>query len=130
VTVGGQDVTDPAGGGEGRTVPLRISFVGLKSLGWVALAHNNLAPLLVLYDDHLEQRVVLRKTRRYSEIERVDVTTTDTDNLEIAYAASPLTFACKLKSRQDLPGVLEFFASKGVNLGDGAKRRLSAAQRP
>ena len=122
-------MTDPAGG-EGRTVPLRISFVGLKSLGWVALAHNNLAPLLVLYRDHLEQRVVFKKARRYSEIERVDVTKTDTDNLEIAYVGSALTFACKLKSQQDLAGVLEFLASKGVSLGDGAKRRLSAAQRP
>jgi hypothetical protein len=65
----------------------------------------------------------------YSEIERVDVTTTDTDNLEISYAGSAFTFACKLRSQQDLAGVLEFFASKGVSLGDGAKRRLSAAQR-
>jgi hypothetical protein len=116
--------------GEGRSVPLRISFVGLKSLGWVALAHNNFRPLLVLHGDHLEQRVVFRKARRYPEIERVDVTTTDSDNLEIAYAGSAFTFACKLKSQQDLAGVLEFFASKGVSLGEGAKRRLSGAQRP
>ena len=121
-------MTDPAGD-EGRTVPLRISFVGLKSLGWIALAHNNLAPLLVLYQDHLEQRVVFKKARRYAEIERVDVTRTDTDNLEIAYAGSAFTFACKLKSQQDLAGVLEFLASKGVRLGDGAKRRLGGAQR-
>lgn len=116
--------------GEGRSVPLRISFVGLKSLGWVALAHNNLSPLLVLHEDHLEQRVVFRKARRYREIERVDVTTTDSDNLEIGYAGSAFTFACKLKSQHDLAGVLEFFASKGVSLGDGAKRRLGGAQRP
>src|SRR5688572_9828154 len=84
-------MTDPAGG-EGRTVPLRISFVGLKSLGWVALAHNNFRPLLVLHEAHLVQKVVFRKARRYSEIEYVDVSTTDTDNLDIAYADSPFTF--------------------------------------
>ena len=109
---------------EGIAVPLRISFIGLKSLGWVSLAHNNLAPLLVLFDDHLVQRVIFRKARRYSGIEYVDVTRTDTDNLEIAYAGSPFTFACKLEARQDLGEVLRFFAGKGVRLGEGARRRL------
>jgi hypothetical protein len=112
---------------EGRAVPLRISFVGLKSLGWVALAHNNFAPLLVLHEDHLVQKVIFRKTRKYSEIEYVEVSTTDTDNLDIAYAGSAFTFCCKLKSPQDLVEELKLFAAKGVRLADEAKRRLGAA---
>lgn len=111
---------------EGLTVPLRISFVGLKSLGWVSLAHNNFRPLLVLFEDHLVQKVVFRKTRRYAEIEYVDVTRTDIENLEIAYAASPFTFACKLGAKADLAGVVKFFAAKGVKLGAGAQQLLGA----
>jgi hypothetical protein len=119
-------MTDSADGGEGRVVSLRISFVGLKSIGWVALAHNNFRPLLVLHGDHLVQKVVFRKARKYSEIEYIDVSTTDTDNLDIAYVDSPFTFCCKLESAQELVEVLKIFAGKGVRLRDGARRRLSA----
>jgi hypothetical protein len=119
--------------GEGRAVPLRISFVGLKSLGWISLAHNNFAPLLVLHEDHLVQKVIFRKARRYSEIERVEVSTTDTDNLDIAYLDSAFSFCCKLKAPRDLVEVLKCFAAKGVRLGGCAQRLLRAAgdaQRP
>jgi hypothetical protein len=111
---------------QGTEVPLRISFIGVKGVKWLSLGHNNLRPLLALFEDHLEQRVIFRKTRKYPEIEYVDVTRTDTDNLEIAYAGSGLTFACKLRNVQELPGVLRFFAGKGVKLGAGAQQRLKA----
>lgn len=113
-------------GATGLSVPLRVSFIGLKALKWVALAHNNLAPRLVLFDDHLVQRVVFSRSRKYSGIEQVEVSTTDTDNIEIAYAGTPSTFSCKLKSAQDLAGVLRFFAGKGVPLGERARRRVAA----
>ncbi len=110
---------------QGMAIPLRISFIGLKSVRWFALAHNNFSPLLVLFQDHLVQRVVFRKSRNYSEIEYVDVSATDTENLDIAYTDSRFTFSCKLKTRQELVAVLKFFGGKGVKLGEGAKRLLS-----
>jgi len=111
-------------------IPLRISFVGLKSARWVSLAHNNFSPALVLFEDHLVQKVVFRKARKYSEIEYVDVSVTDSENLDVAYADSWFTFSCKLKARQDLVKALNFFGRKGVKLGDGAKRLLSEAGPP
>ena len=109
----------------GLSIPLKVSFIGLKSVRAVAVAHNNFAPVLVLFEDHLVQRVIFRKTRKYSEIEYVDVSSTDTDNLDIAYTDSWFTFSCKLEANQDLVKALKLFARKGVRLGDGAKRLLS-----
>ena len=111
--------------GKGVTISLRISFVGLKSARWVSLAHNNFSPVLVLFEDHLVQKVVFRKARKYSEIEYVDVSVTDSENLDIAYADSWFTFSCKLRTKPDLAEALNFLARKGVRLGDGAKRLLS-----
>ena len=113
---------------DGVAIPLRVSFTGIKSSRWIALAHNNFAPLLVLFEDHLVQRVVFRKERKYSDIEYVDITRTDTDNLEIAYTGSQLTFSCKLKTEGALVKALDFFARKGVRLGDGAKRLLTGSR--
>lgn len=114
---------------EGLALPLRISFIGLKSLRWVSLAHNNFSPSLVLFQDHLVQKVVFAKPRKYSEIEYVDVSVTDTENLDIAYANSWFTFSCKLKAREDLVKALNILGRKGVQLGDGAKRLLAEAGR-
>ncbi len=110
---------------QGMAIPLRISFIGVKSVRWFALAHNNLSPLLVLFEDHLVQRVVFKKSRKYSEIAYVDVSVTDTENLDIAYTDSRFTFSCKLKAKQDLIAVLKFLGQKGVRLTESAKRLLS-----
>ena len=80
--------------------------------------------LLVLFEDHLVQRVVFRKVRRYSDIDYVDVSATDTENLDIAYRDSRLTFSAKLADLRDFESVLRFFDGKGVRLGDRARRML------
>jgi hypothetical protein len=108
----------------GLAIPLKVSFIGLKSMPTIALAHNNLAPMLVLFDDHLVQRVIFRKPRKYSEIEYVEVSLTDTDNLDIAYADSLFTFSCKLVEKRDLTKVLQFLERKGIRLGERAQRLL------
>ncbi|MGH8119422.1 MAG: hypothetical protein ACRESK_02280, partial [Gammaproteobacteria bacterium] len=66
--------------GAGTVIPLKVSFTGLKSVRWLALGHNNLAPVLELYADHLVQKVIFRKTRKYSEINSVNVSLTDVLN--------------------------------------------------
>lgn len=110
----------------GLAIPLKVSFIGLKSMPAIALARNNFAPMLVLFDDHLVQRVIFRKPRKYSEIEYVEVSLTDSDNLDIAYAGSSFTFSCKLQEKGDLTKVLQFLARKSVPLGERAKRLLSS----
>jgi hypothetical protein len=110
----------------GLVVPLRVSFVGLKAMPKIAVAHNNLAPMLVLFEDHLVQRVIFKKSRKYLDIEYVDVSSTDTPNLDIAYTGSPWTFSCKLEEKRDFVKVLKFFERKGVRLGDEARRMLGA----
>lgn len=110
----------------GLAIPLKISFIGLKSMPAIALAHNNLAPMLVLFDDHLLQRVIFKKPRKYSEIEYVEVSLTDSYTLVIAYAGSSFTFSCKLEEKRDLTKVLQFLGRKGVPLGESAKRLLSS----
>lgn len=108
----------------GLAIPLKVSFIGVKSMPVIALAHNNLAPVLVLFDDHLVQRVIFRKSRKYSAIESVEVSLTDTDNLDIAYADSPFTFSCKLVEKRDLTRVLQFLERKGIRLGERARQLL------
>jgi hypothetical protein len=110
----------------GLVIPLKISFIGLKSAPSIAFAHNSLAPVLVLFDDHLVQRVIFKQPRKYSEIEYVEVSRTDTDNLDIVYADSSFTFSCKLAQDRDLAKVLQFFARKGVRLGEAANKRALA----
>ena len=110
----------------GLVIPLRVSFIGLKSVPKIALAHNNLAPMLVLFEDHLVQRVIFKKPRKYSDIESVDVSSTDTPNLDIAYTDSRWTFSCKLEDKRDFIKVLHFFERKGVRLGAEARRMLSS----
>jgi hypothetical protein len=110
----------------GLAIALKVSYVGLKSVPVLAVAHNNLAPVLVLFDDHLVQRVIFRKTRKYSEIEFVEVSKTDGYNLDIAYADSAFTFACRLEDPRDLGRVLQFFGRKGVRLGDRARQLLGS----
>lgn len=112
---------------DGTKIPLRISFIGLKAAPAIALAHNNFWPLLVLFENHLVQRAVFRKAKKYSQIEYVDVSVTDTENLDIAYADSWFTFSCKLHSKKDLIKVLEFFDRKGVKLTVRAKQFMSEA---
>ncbi|HEX2829777.1 MAG TPA: hypothetical protein VHP37_25750 [Burkholderiales bacterium] len=107
----------------GVRIALRVAFTGVKGMPVLALAHNNAAPLLVLFEDHLVQRVIFRRERKYSEIEQVDVSRTDSDNLEIAYRGRTLTFAAKM-AQSDLVEVLRFFQRKGVTLGEGAARRV------
>lgn len=110
----------------GLAISLKVSFIGLKTMPAIALAHNNLAPLLVLFEDHLVQRVIFKKPRKYSEIEYVEVSRTDSDNLDIAYADSRFTFSCKLAEKRDLTKVLQFLDRKGVRLGERARRLLSS----
>ena len=112
----------------GMSIPLRISFIGLKSVRWFAFAHNSLAPLLVLFEDHLVQRAIFKKPRKYSEIEYVEVSVTDTENLDIAYTDTWLTFSCKVKAKQDLIAALKILGRKGVRLGEKAQRLLSEAE--
>lgn len=110
----------------GMAIPLRVSFIGLKSMPAIAVAYNNFAPMLVLFEDHLVQRVIFKQARKYSEIEYVEVSLTDTDNLDIAYAGSSFTFSCKLQEKRDLTKVLQFLERKGVRLGERAKRLSSS----
>jgi hypothetical protein len=110
----------------GLDIPLKISFTGLKSFPGVALAHNSMAPMLVLHENHLVQRVIFKSPRKYSEIEYVDVTVTDSENLDIAYADSRFTFSGRPEQKHDLARALQFFERKGVRLGENARKLLSS----
>jgi len=110
--------------GAGMVIPLKVAFIGLKSVQWLALGHNNPAPVLELFHDHLVQKVIFRKTRKYSDIAYVDISVTDNDNLDIACTGSPFTFSCKPETSQDLITALRFFNAQGIRLGDNAKHLL------
>jgi len=79
----------------GRVVPLKASFTGLRGLPrLVAIASNNASPLLMIYPDRIDYRVIQRRQRPMGEIEMVDVQTAwRTVNIVLHFRNSPLTFS-------------------------------------
>ena len=123
MTDAGAKLPDPLPIG-GTAIALKASFVGIKGVPVVALAHNSAFPSLVLYEDRLVQRVIFRRERKLSDIEYVHVALTGTDNLEIAYKHRRFTFSAKILFDGDLARALQFFERKGIKLTDRARLRL------
>lgn len=77
----------------GTTFPLMASFAGVRGLPWwFAVATNNARPLLEILPSGLRYRVIRKRERAFSEIERVDVRTFwQTVNIDIAFRGELLT---------------------------------------
>ena len=89
-------VDDGAGG---RSVPVKATFTGVRGLPWIGLAHNSLNPRLTITSEGLAFRVLLRGTRRFDEIEQVDICSFGaTVLLSFSFRGSPFTLDANVGS--------------------------------
>ncbi|MBL7164389.1 MAG: hypothetical protein ISS57_17515 [Anaerolineales bacterium] len=109
---------------EGISVPITNSFSGLKPLGGVfGVSRNNLNPKLVLYDDRIEYRVIIKGSKRYGDIEQVKVR--GGRQVLFIFYDSLLTLSVWLGNPEDRLTLLNFLRSRGVNLDEKARALLN-----
>lgn len=113
---------------EGIRVPLLASYGGIKGLGPLAFGRNNLNPLLRLYEDRVEVRVLFKRQRTFNEIEKVD-TYFNQRHLKLFYNDGG-TFAAYIPNREALAAVVRFFERKGVAIGEKARELVGGGQSP
>lgn len=102
---------------QGVNIPLRATFIGIKSLPLVALATNNATQELCLFDDHLEFRVLRTQSKIWSEISHVDVSQSwGGPFLLFVWTTGIWTFSADLASDAARLQTLHFLQEKGVSL--------------
>lgn len=114
---------------DGIRVRLRISFP--KWTVWpLAFLTNNLHPLLHLYDDSLETRVVWKVRHLYTGIALAEAYApyrSDAPSvLQVTWTGERFQFLGRLVKAENLATVLHFLADKGVPLGPAAQALLDA----
>ncbi|QJI27318.1 hypothetical protein HKK55_00880 [Pseudomonas sp. ADAK18] len=89
----------PGTGLKGANIPVLATFMGIRVLPWVALASNNLNPVLRIDGENLVYRVLRQQQRLLSSVLQVDVRSAyGTFNLIFEFRDSPLTFIANLGS--------------------------------
>lgn len=108
------------------TVPLTAAFSGLRYMpDWWAFGANNLNPKLVLSEAGIEYRVFFVRQKAYSEIEKVDATSSWKGNILFFYFRnSTWTFIANVGEKNKLEPVLKFLKQKGVPLTEQAESYL------
>ena len=115
----------PAGG---FAVPLKASFLVLQPLPIIAVAHNNAAPRLTLFEDTVEFRVLSLQRRSYAEIEAVDAQQfIGTQNIILYWRKRLLGFSGNIGAEDQLIVLLAFFEEKQLSLTDRARGILVRA---
>lgn len=106
-------------------VPIIASFVGIKSLSFLALGYNNFNPQLIFFQDKIKYRVFFNKTKKYSNIELVDINIAPgTKNLNFKFKDSKFTFIANLYDETNLKSVLNFLKKKNCILSPKAEEFL------
>ena len=113
-----------------ETIPLRAAFLGLRGLPWIALASSDVRARLVLHPDGVEHRVALRtERRRYADILVADYRSAwRTENVELVFRNSPLTFTGNTGDRKVAAHLLRGLKARGVPLSPRAERLLVGGQ--
>jgi len=114
---------------EGFSVPLRASFLVFKALPLLGVAHNNAAPRLTLFEDHLEYRVLTLTRKTYADIEAVDARRwIGTRSVILCWRARMLAFAGNVGAGDQLVTLLKFFEERGGKLTPRARNILTAVR--
>ncbi|MEJ0013818.1 MAG: hypothetical protein WDM94_14625 [Bauldia sp.] len=105
----------------GIRVPLRAAYGSRKGFGLLG-SHNNFNPLLLLYDDRIEYRVLKRTSVAYSGIAGVDaVTGWGRAAVVLSFTDSNFRFVGNTGGRAALAEVLRLLRDKGSPLTDAAR---------
>lgn len=101
----------------GFKVPIGCAFTGVKFLPIIALTTNSAFPNLVLYDEHINYRVIRKSSAKYSSIEKADaVSYRFAQNLTLYFSDSIFVLTVQLHWREDLIELVKFFQRKGASI--------------
>ena len=90
-------ITDDGAGG--KVIPVIATFSGLRGLSWIGFASNSLNPRLIITPAGITYRVMARRTRRWSEVEAIDVRSFGaTVNLGFVFRGTPVTLDANVGS--------------------------------
>ena len=110
---------------EGIRIPTRATFAGVEGAPLLALGHNNCCPLLRLFNDQIEFRVLRKQRRPYSSIKSVGVHQGFlTNNIQIVWHGALLTFSANISREDNLVEVVKFLQRKQVPLSPKAQTFL------
>ena len=111
---------------KGVNVPIYATFTGHKRMPfWWALGTNSYKPVLRLFEDELELKVMKTHRRLLRDIETAHVGLAPlTRNLILVWNDTPWTFTANVIRHDWLVQVIEFLARKNVPLAPGARRLL------
>jgi hypothetical protein len=99
---------------EGIRIPVTQTFTGFKALGAFGISHNNMNPLLKIYDDRIEYRVIIKTAKRYGEIEWIKPV--GNRRLRITFYGSLLSLSVWLTRPEDRVTLVNFLQARGVNI--------------
>lgn len=104
-------------------VPVVATFVGVRGVPTLALAHNNAAPLLRLDEDGLAYRVLRKRRRAYAEIARVDYVKSALGRmLELTFASRLFTFVANVADDASAARCIARLQAAGCPLSDRAAK--------
>ena len=105
---------------EGVNIPILEALAGFKSFGPIIFWHNNIAPRLVLFEDHIEYQALRLKKARYYEIEEVhSIRGKFYNRMRINFKDTNVSFSAVFTDKELLERVLNFLETKGVFLVAG-----------
>lgn len=115
---------------EGVPVRLRVAFSAVPGRLGLVLTTNSLNPVLRLYEDRLETRVIRTVRRRTTDIARVEANawlrSRAPSVLTVTWTTGRLEFVARPSRAGDLALVVQFLAERGVPLGPNAQALLAA----
>ncbi len=101
---------------DGFNVPLNRTLTGFNFLPEISFSKNSFSPRLILYKDHFLYKVIIEKSAKYSDIEKVDAAAYLAKNLTLYFEDSVFRFTAQFNQREDLIELLKFFQQKSLPL--------------
>jgi len=100
---------------EGLDIPILDAYAGLKGLAPIALANNNFRPKLILFDNHMEYRVLVRKRAYYSDIASIrSYRSRFYNKLRFTFNNKSNYFTAVFGNEETLQTVLNFLGERGI----------------
>jgi len=100
---------------DGVDIPILESFSGLKWLVPLVFGRNHINPKLVLFPDHLDYKVLFRKSALYRDIASIRSFRSQFYNkVRFVFYDTPAFFTAVFGNEETLQAVLKFLAEKGI----------------
>jgi len=114
---------------EGFPIAVRASFTVFKRFPLLAVASNNLAPRLILFEDGLEHRVITTQRHLYGNIEQIDARQSfATHSIIFNWRDGPFAFSANVGAVESQLSLLIFFAGRHVPISARARKIMQESR--